>query len=218
VALFTDLLPHVVPECSGVPEPVAIHAIRNAARLFCDKSTAWRSELLLSSVTSQGANVGEYALTTPAGSMLVSVLPTLQVDGLDVCYKPLKTLNEESINWRTHIGRPYYFYLVSSAVIRLTPFPTTVGVNNIRVYLVLKPTLSGTTLDDYVFNDWGESIATIAKSQLMSMPNVEWFNPQLSAHYQALGDMAMTEALSKVVSGYMSGLSNRNNRVKGSYY
>jgi hypothetical protein len=91
-------------------------------------------------------------------------------------------------------------------------------VNNIRVYLVLKPTLSGTTLDDYVFNDWGEHIANIAKSQLMSMPNVEWFNHQLSTYYQALSDMAMQEALSKTVSGYMSGLSNRNNRVKGSYY
>jgi hypothetical protein len=216
---YDVLLPEVYQECPGVTTPSALLAIRNAVRHFCEESTAWRYDVPLISTVTDQINVGEYKLSIPLNTQIVSVVPPIQHNDLNVVNKTRHWLDNNEVKWRTMTGaQATYFTMISVDVLRLVPYTIIAKPNSLRVAVALKPTRTSTDYDDYIHNEYGDVITNIAKSLLMLMPGVEWSNPQLGQYYKQKSDENIQEAFSKITSGYSKGKTDRNNRVVAHFF
>jgi len=75
---YNDLLNDVVLDAPGAPVPVALRAIREAVRLFCKESMAYRMALPVTSLT---YNSGIYTINTPVGTQIESVISPMIFNG-----------------------------------------------------------------------------------------------------------------------------------------
>jgi len=212
---INDLLPQVTPECEKVSTLLAVNALRNAARHFCEESTAWRKQLDPINIV----NGGTYTLALPTNSQLVSVIKPVIHNGKPVGYKSLHELDNDYLLWRDKRGeQAEFFTMLSATSLRLYPAPSIPKTGALLVQVALKPSMSSLVIDDYIAGDYGEHIANLAKAILMAMPGKPWSNPELAIYYRSLTDAAIQESLSKVVSGYIKGKADRNNRTRPHYF
>lgn len=73
---YDDLINDIIPDCPGVPVPVAIRAIRESVRKFCRESTAYRKKLATSDLSY--AN-GVYTIAIPDGTQIESVISPISL-------------------------------------------------------------------------------------------------------------------------------------------
>ncbi len=128
----------------------------------------------------------EYALSTTLGD-ICKVLEA-KYDGYDMLPKTEDWFNANLPDWRWQMaGQPEY-YLVDMAgkKIRLVYAPNDAIENAIEVWVVLKPLLAATTVEDFIYDEYYLTIAAGVIAKLAMIPKQEWSDPGLAQVNQAM--------------------------------
>jgi len=180
---YDGFLQEVLPQCPGVPELVAINAIRNAAIDFCEQSQ-W---LQYPAAAIDGvANQAVYALAVLTDTR-VSMITDAWWDTLRLIPKSEDQLAQLfGADWRTMQGGPnYYLRDTDPTSITVVPYPIISEPGALTMKTTLCPTRASMTVDPNLIEYWLEPIASGAKARLMAMPGQPYFN-RTSALAEAL--------------------------------
>lgn len=77
----------------------------------------------------------------------------------------------------------------------------TLAVNGLHVWAVLKPLITATTVEDFLYNDFLEDIANGARYRLFEMPGTKWANGEYAAYYKAKYEQAVNKAANRKLKG-----------------
>lgn len=172
---WASFLPYVQPHVPGCPQVVIDTHLQEAAAEFIGRSELWRFDIE-SDFTSK--NTSDYEIDVPSGAVLENVL-SLFVDGSAA--KRVTDRHYQSSN-TTENSAPSSFSIYQDNQIRFFPTPdrkyTFEGVG------VLKPSLSATGVEDFIFETHGRSIACGAIWRLTIIPGKEWSNPEVAMYYK----------------------------------
>ena len=180
MATWSQFYPKIRLEVAECPIPIVKDAVRWAATEFCKKSTTWRVTLDPIDIA---ADQAAYALTGPDGTV-VSEIITAWYDGREILpktEKQLKTLDDE---WRDIEGTPEYYVLLSPRVMTLTPYPADDLTDGLELRVALKPSITATTIDDTIYEDYYETIGAGALGRLLLQQGRPWYNASLATFYR----------------------------------
>lgn len=170
-----DILPEVLPSTPGCPRVVAVNAIRNAIREFCEGSHAW-----LEWIDDVVPVAGERSYTVsgvPAGA---EILALADMDGEGAPYRAVFMPPDRIM-----------FHVEPSAPVKLR--------------MALKPTPDATEIPDGFGSSWRSAFADGALYRLFRMPNVEWSDPNLAGAHHKIFYEEMTRAKVEQARGYGHG-------------
>ena len=75
---YDELYDDIALDCPGIPVPIMLRGIREAARIFCRESTAYRSALTSDNLTYSN---GVYSIQVPPGSQIETVISPMVFEG-----------------------------------------------------------------------------------------------------------------------------------------
>jgi hypothetical protein len=177
---WASFYPYVQPHVPGCPEIVMESHLQEAAAEFCMLSEVWRFDI---DPDFTSRNTADYEIDVPTNAILENIL-VLNLNGLplkrvsDKYYTPLLDQDGKPVS-----GLPMYYMNLDDASIRLFPTPDKKYTFNGRA--VLKPKLSATGIEDFLFETHGRCIAYGAIARLAAIPAKEWTNPELANYYRA---------------------------------
>ena len=187
--IWTSFYPYVQPYLPGCPEIVIESHLQETAADFCADSEIWRYTID-SDFTS--ANTAEYEIDVPTGSLLENVL-YLNVEG-----HPIKHVSERHFNAPINAdgtaikGTPTAFSFVDDASIRFYPTPDArLTFNGV---VVLKPKLSATGVEAFIFDAHSRAIASGTIAKLAEIPGKEWSNPDLAMQHRVMYERCINKA------------------------
>lgn len=173
--VWNDFYPYIQPYIPGCPEIVMEAHLQEAAAEFCAKSEVWRFDVE-QDFTSKGES--DYEVDVPTGAILENIL-TFYLDG-----SALRSVSDRHYDLPSTQprSRPMYYSIYQDASVRLYPTPD--QQYKFEGVAVLKPSLSATGVEDYIFETHGRCISYGAIAKLAIIPGKEWSNPELSSYYQ----------------------------------
>ena len=172
---WENFFPYVQPHVPGCPEIVIQTHLQEAAAEYISRSELWRFDIE-SDFTSK--STAEYEIDVPTGAVLENIL-ALFVDG-----SPVQRVTDRHyhVSNTSERSAPCRYSLFQDNQIKFYPTPdakyTFEGVG------VLKPSLSATGVEDFIFETHGRSIACGAIWRLTIIPGKEWSNPELAMYYK----------------------------------
>ncbi len=182
---WDKFLPYIQPHVPGCPEIVIKTHLQEAAAEYIGRSELWRFDVE-NDFTSK--NTPDYEIDVPTGAVLENIL-VLYLDG-----QPLKRVTDRHFALPNTIstGAPSSYTIYQDTQIRFFPTPdkkyTFSGVGT------LKPSLTATGVEDFIFETHGRSIACGAIYKLSSVPGKEWTNPEAAMYYKGEFYKHMDEA------------------------
>jgi hypothetical protein len=196
--LLTELEPLARPYVKDCPKTLVHAEMRRAAREFCEQSHAW----LETRYMGFGPGIREAAIGLDDGQSVVGIVSVTkqgETDPLDYTNYP-DSLSKSAGDARAWSGR-------QSGRVTIGPIPTITTVFIIEV--AVKPSLSGTEINDAVADAWGEGIADGAAYNLLMMEDSAWYSPDRAAFHKARFEKAITSARLKKSVGFKSQGSTR---------
>lgn len=180
LSAFHDLL---LPELPGCTIAMVNLHLRETAREFCAKTSAWREPL--AAVNTVAAQAG-YALATPTNSELVRVTE-LTVNSILLWrhsdHDRAGTATEVIPQYL--IDQPPFTFDENLSTITLATdeIPTAAVVGGLVVEAALKPTAAAATLPDFLLTKYGDAIRYGTLSRLMVMGKKPWGDRPLAVEY-----------------------------------
>jgi len=172
---WSKFYPRVQPYIPGCPEIVIESHLQEAAAEFCAKSEIWRLTL---DPDFTSKNTSDYELDIPTDAIVENLL-FLYLNGtllthVSERHSALPMKSDGSMV----TGSPVSYSTIDDASVRMYPTPdgkyTFVGV------VIIKPKLSATGVEDFIFESHGRSIADGAIARIAGIPNKEWSDPELA--------------------------------------
>lgn len=180
---YDAFLPFVVQYVPGVADPIAVHAIRNAAIEFLDQS-GWL--LYEHDPITLLEGVGNYEYEPPSGNVQARI-DSIWVDG-----RPLQPSTIEQLehayswqDWRDAQGTPLTYTQLAAAEFIVVPKPIVRARNAMKIILTLKPTRASTGIDDTVYEKWAEEIGQGARARLHETPGQQFYDPATALKLRA---------------------------------
>lgn len=179
------LLPYVQPYAYGVPDEVAIHAIRLACIEFCRRSGILHDVNILD----MQAGVRDYHLETLCD---YEILRIFEISVGSWSYRPSVGVTNSggwgAGGWNPGVTGvvdnpnawfcgPYGFYMEQPNLLILS---TSISVDtpaNLRAEFVVQPKQDGCSFHNYLYEAWAEGIGYGALTRLQSMQKTDWYNP-----------------------------------------
>lgn len=195
---FTDWLPYVQAEVDGCPRAMIMDAIRQTVIAFCGRSRIWR--LQCNPLTTQ-VGVNTYSLEIPSYAQCVSVRSVIYNDWKPVLEeRTTEQLDAAYVEWRTTSGKPKYYVFQSPNIITFDKVPDAeVGV---QVLVALKPRQNALEVDEMIFEEYRDQIASGAISRLMLMVDKPWSNAQIGVMHAGRFEDSVNVALSRANHGF----------------
>ena len=202
--LIADFLNEFVyPDVVGCSAADMTLAVRRAATEFFIETGAWNE---IQDPVPLVARTNEYGLDAPTGALVIDVrdvYATWMVNGR-LIPTTIAQLAYEMPNWASAEAdrASRYTRAFDFTSIRVYPLPTAPTSSDVmRIHAVYSLKRSATTIPDDIVERWGEVIASGAKSRLMVMPRVKWFEPKLAVYH---GDLFASAKLAAKVNAEMS--------------
>ena len=187
--IWTSFYPYVQPYLPGCPEIVIEAHLQETAADFCADSEVWRYTL---DTDYTSANTRDYEIDVPTGSLLESIL-FLQVNGV-----PITHVSERHFSMMTNAdgtevkGTPTYFSIFEDASIRFYPTPSSkLTFNGLAI---LKPKLSATGVEGFIFDAHSRAIASGTIAKLAEIPGKEWSSPDLAMQHRVMYERCIAKA------------------------
>lgn len=167
---------HVQPHVPGCPEIIIDQHLQEAAADFCERSEVWRYDLDTDTTI---ANLADYPIDAPTGATVENIV-ALYVDGF-----LMTRVSELDFKHYPNVppSRPSHFAVYQDTQVRFYPTPD--ASYDFGGVCVLKPKLTATGVEDFIFEAHGKTIACGALASLLVIPGKEWTNPELAAYYSA---------------------------------
>jgi hypothetical protein len=207
---WSDWYDSVLPFVPGCPRTMAANAIRHAAREFCLRSRAYRSECEPIDIE---ANTAEYDFPTPSGTDVVKVLEA-RLEDAEIAPASTDQLRREYRQWATLKGAITHFTQVRPDKIRLFRIPETSVAGGLTVLAALAPEVHATSIAMQVWEHYHEPIAHGAIARLAATPKKPYTDYPAAGHYKGLFDAAIGSALTDAASGF----NRSKRRVKAHYF
>lgn len=179
---LSSFLPFILPSASGCSEPIAKQALIAAAIEFCERTSVVQRTL---DPVDVNASDREIELPVPRHQAVTTVLKAW-FKGRELAL-PAQTDIHLPTAYRDNIpdvdgqsGDPVELYHIRAGVVGLNPVPTTDEENVLTVRAAMRPTRSATQLEDVLFEDWVEVLASGALARLHAMPG-QPFTDQVQA-------------------------------------
>lgn len=170
MAALEDMLPDILAETLGCPQPLALRVIRTVVRDFCTETEAWK----YTSKTSAIANIPEIDLDKPNDSVVMKI-EALRLEAGPLSRSSRAQLNYDIPDWGSKPGVPQRFFLEGGQAF-IAPIPDKNYIYVVEVDMILKPSLSAETVGDSVFEQYYETILNGCLGKLFGMKGAEWFN------------------------------------------
>lgn len=197
LANLSDMVPLIRPEMRDCMDVVIEDAIRRAAIAFCEDSHA----LEVDAYPIQTADgIAEYDLDMPPDQVVIRVS---RVEGPHGRLDPLtqREMDMTGHTWMTvKGGSPHKWIMVGPRRIRFYPVPGV--VENYSVKIIVKPTLTATTIEQQIIDDYADGITAKAKALLGAMPHKAWTNLQMVPYWESQYRDCVSRARMRVATGY----------------
>jgi hypothetical protein len=182
----------------GVPNPVVDNAILATCIDFCSETGLWQEMLPAINVVQDQA---EYTLTSANGQ----IEEVMFVHYDDVLIAPISRHRKdfEHSTWRTQsTDNPNQYFIGQDRILTLIPTPNAALANGLKVWVILKPLRTATTVPDFMFNDYLEVIGYGAKAKLLKMRQRPWYDRKDSTVYAGEYMLGRDKAKAKFFKGY----------------
>lgn len=177
---FDLFLPEVLPECPGVPEPVAINAIRNACFDFCRRSLVWSE---FQDAEAYQADIAEYQVSAPSNAQVAVILGITLDDKRTIYPASIDEIAAGRPAWRTATGAIEWFVTSDPDTFRFVAVPDVDGTFVAQV--AYTPKRTATTTDASLYNFYLETIKYGSLWKLKSMLGQPWSDPAgATTHFQ----------------------------------
>lgn len=208
---IVDLLPYVTPFATSVPEPVAVHYIRQSLIEFCMRTRSWRD---VEEFDVTGEN--EEKLPLPGQSALFEIehawfrsSDTARWQDLDV--KPFTALDQSFYDVpATEKTQALYLSQVSYDSVTLLPLAT--GFCKISMFLM--PAQAADTFPSHIFKRFAQVISDGALAKILLIPEQPYTNPALAG----VKDVAFNQACDAAFALNIRGQQRAHLRVKSSFF
>jgi hypothetical protein len=175
---FSDILPFVLPFAPSVPEPTAIHYIRQATIAFCQRTRVWR---YVDQFTAIGSPT-EIISVPPQSSMFeierAWFKPTTSGNWIELKSIPYSKIDQVFIDEELNSSQtPNYISQIEYNTVGLTP-PAT---GDLRISMFLIPSNNAQYCgEDFIFDNYSITIANGALSDILTIPEQPYTNPALA--------------------------------------
>lgn len=203
MSAYEDFFPYVMTEVPGVPEPVAIMAIRNTCIEFCEKSLILTRDHDPVTIV-QG--ITDYDLEPPRGYLVVKVMRAW-LDSRELTPAAPDFVTDAAVYNRLYSSyssapnMPQTYLQKQERSITVWPVPDKKYKNGLTLRVALKPTRASTEIEDLVFEDYAETIAHGAAFRLMSSVGKPYTNLDMAAVHKSLFEQGLNVARHRALHG-----------------
>lgn len=200
-----DFLTKVLPLCPGVPEPVAIEHVRNAARDFCEATKLWRWD--------DEFDLGDdpNSLCSPQDSVIHKI-ERCDWNGRRLTPETVGNMDDRRADWdssdpdRMWRGEPQYYLQTAIDTIRLAPFPyDDADPRKVKLRLILVPSEDAEMLPDFLYDHYRTTLAWGAAGSILMLDGQNFSNPEKGIYYQGKFDAALGRKSSLQQKGQQQG-------------
>lgn len=216
MASYEDFLSRVLIDAPGCPEVLALLAIKDTCIEFCEKSLVLTRDH--DPVTVKEGEV-DYDLDPPSGYLVSKVMKAwLNHDELAPVAPDFvgdaAVYNRQFAAYEAAPSLPTRFLQKDERTITLWPVPDKDYVNGLTMRIAIKPTRASRSVDDAVFEDYAETIASGALWRLLGSVGKAYTNTQSAVAHKMLFNQGLNVARQRATKGHVrSNLSVRLRRV-----
>lgn len=182
--LWTDFHPLITPHLSGCPVASINLYLASTASDFFARTYLWREQI--SGITVVTGTV-EYDLDPDTG--FVEDIISVVYGEHTLTRTDLRLIGAEKLS---ETGEPREFWVYADNSIRIFPIPE--ERTSLKVYAVLKPSRSGTGVEDWIYETFADTIVSGAIAQLAMIPGKEWSDIAMAGMHKGLYERAITNA------------------------
>lgn len=199
-----DLAPFISVDAPGCPDVVAARALIEATREFCQDTLAW---LVKDTITLDGSI--EYTPTVPAESSIVDVRRAVMSrrSGSDYgqytrgVYEIKKVGQYELTGERLTGSTPQVISHIGDNTLHIEP----ANSGEVELLLAIKPTLTAEEIDEFIVNEFEDTLRCGTLARLFAMPNRSWSNLEYALYKRREFDQYKAEARRRASDGFMVG-------------
>lgn len=182
--LWADFLPLLAPHLPGCPDPSLKLYLASTASDFFARTYLWREQISGITVVT---GIVEYDLDPDTG--LVEDIISVVYGEHTLTRTDLRLIGAEKLS---ETGEPREFWVYADNSIRIFPIPE--ERTSLKVYAVLKPSRSGTGVEDWIYETFADTIVSGTIAQLAMIPGKEWSDIALAGMHKGLYERAITNA------------------------
>lgn len=208
---LTEFTQHIIIYVPGCSDMLAEQFVLNTIRDFCERTDIWKYTLdAISSVAEQR----DYELSVPSETELVTIINATYDDN------PLDPVIETQMDWQDSYwrsadsGTPTSYAVLTPGYISLYPTPEDTESDILSVRVSLKPTVTATTVEGFLYTDWLDAIISGTLARLMAIPKKNWTDVQLSQFYLRKYESYLSRGIVRSTTGHV----RKALRVKPSYF
>ena len=196
MASYEDFFPQILPDAPGVPEPIAINAIRNACIEFCEKSLILARDLDPITIR-QG--IIDYDLEADSGYLVTKVM-TAFVENTKINPMAPDFVREAAVynrlfsSYQAQQSTPSAYLQKSERQITIWPVPEKDYSNGLTISV---------SVDGVLLEDYAEAIASGALRRLMATVGTSYSNPKMAAVHEGMFQVALNVARQRATHGYV---------------
>lgn len=166
-----------VPVC---PDFFIKDRVQEVAQDYFRKTQAWRIDL---DVQSAIGKLTEYDIDTPSNTRVAEVL-WVNYETVTLIPKTEKQLNLISTDWRTRLGRPIYYTMITPVTFAVSPVPEITVQNAISVRAAIYPTMTAKGIDSVIFDDNYSALLHGTLASVLTSSKKEWTDINAGMLYQ----------------------------------
>jgi hypothetical protein len=180
---WDDFLPLLSPHLSGCPNATLKEYLGIVASDFFARTYLWREQIDAIYVS---PNVTEYDLDSDA---VVEDVISVVYNEAPLTRSDLRLIGAEKLS---EVGEPREYWVQADQSIRI--FPTPEERTTLKVYAVLKPSRSGTGVEDWIYETWADTLVSGVVARLAMIPNKEWTDVAMATSQKVTYERAITNA------------------------
>lgn len=214
MATLSDFYPYILPEVQGAPELVVDTQLKSAIIEFCEKSLIIQRDHDPVSVVK---GISDYDFEPPITGHLVVKIVKAFCKGYELHPISPDSVDNPTIYNRLALddktilsGAPRNIFQKDERTFTLYPIPDETKANSLTMRIALKPNRSVETVEDVLYEDYAEHIASGCLARLMLSPNKTYTNPQLSVVHNNLFKQGINKAKQLSSRGFVRSVNKIN--------
>lgn len=181
---WDTFLPLITPHLSGCQVATIKLYLASTAADFFARTYLWREQINGITVST---GVVDYELDPDTG--LVEDIISVVYGEATLTRTDLRLIGAEKLS---ETGEPREFWVQADNSIRIFPIPQT--GTTLKVYAVLKPSRSGSGVEDWIYETFADTIVSGTIAQLAMIPGKEWTDVAMAGMHKGLFEKAITNA------------------------
>lgn len=203
MATYEQFFPNILPEVPGAAEILVENAVRNAVIEFCEKSLILQRDhdpiTLIEGIV-------DYDLDPPTGYLCVKVMKAwLENNELNPLapdfVREAAVYNRLFSSYEKANSTPRAYLQKDERTISVWSPPEQKYANGLTLRVALKPTRAATEVEDVVYEDYAEIIASGALSRLMMSAGKPYTNVEMAAVHKGLFQQGINVARQRASHG-----------------